>query len=172
MKVDEEIDEETYKKKFKEYSDEKSNILEAIEKHSKMQVKSVQYSVSFYELSQRAKDIYLKKKDSEDKRSLMRLMFASLQVETNTGKLIATYTKPFKILSELIDYTNRSKVEIAEEKSDEIFEQVENVDIASQSEHFWYAHPELRRGRDSNPRELSLACFPSTCTGPLCDLSE
>jgi len=146
MKVDEEIDEETYKKKFKEYSDEKSNILEAIEKHSKMQVRSVQYSVSFYELSQRAKEIYLKKKDAEDKRSLMRLMFASLQIETNTGKLITTYTKPFKILSELIDYTNRSKVEIAEEKSDEIFEPVENVDIASQSEHFWYAHPEMRRG--------------------------
>ena len=155
MKVDEEIDEETYKKKFKEYSDEKSSILEAIEKHSKMQVKSVQYSVSFYELSQRAKEIYLKKKDVEDKRSLMRLMFTSLQIETNTGKLVATYTKPFKILSELIDLTNNSKVEITEENSDEIFEPIEKVDNIAQMDHFWYAHPELRRGRDSNSRILA-----------------
>lgn len=175
MKVDEEIDEATYKKKFKEYSDEKDSILDSIEKHSKMQVKSVQYSVSFYELSQRAKEIYLRKKDVEDKRGLMRLMFASLDIEANTGTLTATYTKPFKILSELIEWTNEnsSKVELEEVKTDEIFEPVERLDDAVQMEQYWYAHPEMRRGRDSNSRRnCFLECLVNTCTRPLCDLSK
>ncbi len=159
MKVDEEIDEATYKKKFKEYSDEKADTLEAIEKHSKMQVKSVQYSVSFYELSQRAKEIYLRKKELEDKRGLMHLMFSSLQIEASTGVLIPTYTKPFKILSELIDYTNSSKVELSEVQSEEIFELDEKIDDTVQMEQFWYAHPEMRRGWDSNPRNLAIRQF-------------
>ncbi len=71
MRVDEQIDKENYDKKFKEFKKEKADILEAIKKHSDQEVKSAEFSVSFYDLSQRAKDIYThpRRKD-EEKRTL------------------------------------------------------------------------------------------------------
>ncbi|MCX8008922.1 MAG: recombinase family protein [Patescibacteria group bacterium] len=102
MRVDEQIDKENYDKKFKEFKKEKADILEAIKKHSDQEVKSAEFSISFYDLSQRAKDIYThpRRKD-EEKRSLMRQMFASLHVDPNSGKIICELTLPFKRLSEL-----------------------------------------------------------------------
>ncbi|KKQ42192.1 MAG: Resolvase [Microgenomates group bacterium GW2011_GWC1_37_8] len=144
MRVDEQIDEETYKKKFKAYSEDKDKILDAIQKHSHLQTKNIQYSVSFYELSQRAKEIYLKAKKLENKRRLLRLMFSSLKIRPNTLEVIPTYTKPFQILSELVEFTNCSKVVAEEVKTDRIFEPLKKTDTTLQTPAFLSAYPVLR----------------------------
>lgn len=48
MRINEEIDKETYKVKFKELSDEKAKLEDTIKNHSQQQTKYAQYSVSFY----------------------------------------------------------------------------------------------------------------------------
>ncbi len=149
MKVDEKIDEETYQRKFTQYSTEKDKITDSIQKHSRYQVKHVEYSVSFYELSQRAKEIYLKakkKKMVEEQRRLLRLMFASLIVEPNTKNLTYTYTKPFQMLTELVELTNNSKATSDEVKKPKTFELPERIDLPTQTGDFLYAYPEMRRG--------------------------
>lgn len=160
MRVDEQIDKENYDKKFKEFKKEKADILEAIKKHSDQEVKSAEYSVSFYDLSQRAKDIYShpRRKD-EEKRSLIRQMFASLHIEPNTGKLTYKLTLPFKRLSELAEMTNSSKAIEEVPDIDEKFEFAEKVDNTAQMQAFWHDYPELRRGWDSNPRSLARQRF-------------
>ena len=153
LRVDEQIDKESYDKKFKEYSGEKAALLEAIKNHSNLEVKSAEFSVSFYDLSQRAKDIYKHKRTlPEHKRDLIRTIYAALYIEANTGKLTYEYTKAFQRLAELVELTNRSKATEEVENMELKFEQAEKLDDTAQMEHFWYAHPELRRGWDSNPR--------------------
>ena len=86
--------------KFKQYSDEKDEVTESIKKHSNASTGFLNLGVSIYELSQRAKEIYLaaKGKDMVDEqRALIRFVFGSLIVDE--GKLSYTYSKTFKILS-------------------------------------------------------------------------
>lgn len=171
LRVDEQIDEESYNKKFSQYSGEKDKITDAIQKHSRLQTKFVDYSVSFYELSQRAKQIYLKAKP-EDRRKLIRFMFSSLKVETTTQTLIPTFTKPFQMISELVSFTNSSNAIAAAVDKEETFEQVDNPITTVQNENFFFAHPVMRRGWDSNPRRAcALSGFQDRRTRPLCDLS-
>ncbi len=153
LRVDEQIDKENYDKKHKEYKKEKNDILEAIKKHSELEVKSAEYSVSFYDLSQRAKDIYShpRRKD-EEKRKIINQLFASLHIEPNSGKLTYELTKPFKRLSELAEMTNSSKATKEVPDTDEKFELAEQLDNTVQMQAFWHDYPELRRGWDSNPR--------------------
>ena len=152
MRVDEQIDKESFDKKLAQYKAEKEKITQAIQKHSQLQVKHAEYSVSFYELAQRAREIYQKVK-LEEKRKILRLMFSSLQIRPNTQELVATFTKPFQILSELVELTNSSNVVVTEVKTDRIFEPSEKIDITAQTPSFLSAYPVLRRRWDSNPRE-------------------
>jgi len=145
MRVDEQIDGGTYKKKFKQYSEEKDKITESINQHSHLQVKHVKYSVAFYELSQRARKIYYKAKP-DGKRDLVELVFTSIPVEINTMAITPVYTKPFEILAELVRLTNNSNVEFKEDTKDATFELPEKDDMTVQTNEFLHAHPELRRG--------------------------
>lgn len=111
-KLDEKITPDFYSRKFKQYSDEKDEVTESIKKHSNASTGFLNLGVSIYELSQRAKEIYLaaKAKDMVDEqRALIRFVFGSLTVDE--GKLSYTYSKTFKILSEAVAETNGPKVE-------------------------------------------------------------
>lgn len=111
-KLDEKITPDFYSRKFKQYSDEKDEVTESIKKHSNASTGFLNLGVSIYELSQRAKEIYLdaKAKDMVDEqRALIRFVFGSLTVDE--GKLSYTYSKTFKILSEAVTETNGPKVE-------------------------------------------------------------
>lgn len=111
-KLDEKITPDFYSRKFKQYSDEKDEVTESIKKHSNASTGFLNLGVSIYELSQRAKEIYLtaKSKDMVDEqRALIRFVFGSLTIDD--GKLSYTYSKTFKILSEAVAETNGPKVE-------------------------------------------------------------
>ncbi len=163
MRVDEEIDKATYQIKYKELSDEKEKLENSIKNHSQQQTKFAKYSVSFYELSQRAKEIYLKAKP-EDKKSLLKLLFSTILVDIRKKEIIPMLTKPFQIVKELVDYTNEisSKVAKMEENAIKKFEPQEEVVMTTQTPLLLPAYSELRRGRDSNPREL---CSPTRFPG-------
>ena len=111
-KLDEKITPEFYSRKFKQYSDEKDEITEPINKHSNANTGFLNLGVSIYELSQRAKEIYLQAKAKDmidEQRALIRFVFGSLTVDE--GKLSYTYSKTFKILSEAVTETNGPKME-------------------------------------------------------------
>ncbi|GEM_PF-4340495 len=83
-----------------------------------------------------------------------------------------TYNKAFEILAELVRLTNSSNEEFDEATKDETFELSEKVDMTFKTDDFMYAHPELRRGRDSNSRWYCYhSGFQDRRTRPLCDLS-
>ena len=77
---------------------------------------------------------------------LLRLMFAFLIVEPNTKNLTYTYSKPFEILSKLVELTNNSKAAEDETKKPKTFELPERIDLPTQTGDFLYAYPEMRRG--------------------------
>lgn len=104
-KLDENIDRATYERMFKQFTEEKENILQAIQKHSQAGNKYFELGISIYELSQKAKEIY-QKAQIEQKRTLLGLVFSNLRL--NEGKLGGFYTLPFKILANSVKATNKT----------------------------------------------------------------
>ena len=133
-KLDGKITEEFYNRKNKEWSGELEKVTEMVKKHNNASNKFRQLGINIYELSQRAKQIYVKAKSEEDKRSLINLVFTNLTL--NEGKLNLEYTKTFKLLAEAVKLTNRSKMIENKDLEENIFEPKERVDISTQSRHF------------------------------------
>lgn len=106
-KIDGKISEEFYHAKLKEYKQEESEIIESIKKYSNVNFKYYDFGLNFYDLSQKSKEIYMRASDEEKKR-LIKMVFGELVLDE--GKLIAEYSKPFKILSGAIWSTNSSRV--------------------------------------------------------------
>ncbi len=113
---------------------ELEKVTEMVKKHNNASNKFRQLGINIYELSQRAKQIYIKAKSEDDKRSLINLVFTNLIL--NEGKLNLEYTKTFKLLAEAVKLTNRSKMIENKDLEENIFEPKERVDISTQSRHF------------------------------------
>lgn len=107
-KLDEKITSAFYDSHEKQYSSELKDIAKAISKHTNANVKYYELGTKLYELSQKATTIYEKAK-KEDKRLLINLVFSELYLKDN--KLIANYSRPFTLLSELVALTNGTKME-------------------------------------------------------------
>lgn len=153
-KVDGIISKEFYEKKTKEYEKEQTEISESIAKHEKAGNKYRKLGLQFYEVSQNAKEIYLKKlkKYPEKKRLLLGLIFAKMELKGTV--LTYEYTKGFKILAKLIELINkRSKVDENPQKDNNTFVQEEKIDKSSKTAQFCLQYPEVRRRQDSNLRE-------------------
>jgi hypothetical protein len=118
-KLDGKISEDFYERKFKQYSKEKEEIESAIKRHERANLKYYELGLNLYELSQRAKEIYLKAR-LEEKRQLMKLVFKELFL--NGNKLAFTYTKPFELISKAVKETNSSKITVSLQISSEKFE--------------------------------------------------
>ena len=118
-RIDEKIPRDFYNRKFKQYSQEKEDVTEALQKHSQAGTQYIEMGVSIYDLSQRAKKTYSKAKIN-DKRGLLRMVFDELRLDE--GKLKYHYSKAFQLLSESVKYTNSSKAAEIVEKQPEIFE--------------------------------------------------
>jgi DNA invertase Pin-like site-specific DNA recombinase len=103
-KLDGKITSDFYEQKFREYTKEKEEIINSIERHSNAQNKYFELGINILELSQKAKEIYLKATD-EQKRMLLNLVFSKLTL--NNGKLKAFYSKPFEICLRGIQFTNK-----------------------------------------------------------------
>jgi len=134
-KLDEKITPEFYSRKLKQYSDEKDEITESIKKHSQASTGYINLGVNIYELSQRAKELYLKAKTKDmvdEQRALIRFIFATLTVDE--GKLSYTYSKTFKILSEAVEATNCPKVEKIDDLENGKFELTKKPDSSTQKD--------------------------------------
>ncbi len=119
-KLDEKISKDFYERKFKEYSAEREIVLESIHKHSQTNNKYFELGITIYELSQKAREVYLSA-TLEEKRQLINLVFENLFLDK--GRLTFSYSKPLKTLSEAVEITNSSKVLDLVKSSDKIFEQ-------------------------------------------------
>jgi len=108
-KLDDTITQETYNRKFQQFTSEKNDIIQSIQKHSDANTKYFELGINIYNLSQRAKEIF-SMGNVEQKRQLLGLIFA--QVELNAETLNYTYTKPFEILSGAINTTNNCSKEV------------------------------------------------------------
>jgi len=97
---------------------------------------------NIYELSQRAKELYLKAKAKgmvDEQRALIRFIFATLTVDE--GKLSYTYSKTFKILSEAVEVTNGSKVDKIDDFENRKFELTKQNDITEQKDSLLPSRP-------------------------------
>ena len=106
-KLDEKITPEFYQQKFKQYTEEKNDILDSIKGHSEAQTAYFELGVNVLEISKKAKEIYLKA-SVEDKRMLLSFVFSNIWLDEE--KLLITYTKPFEILSQAVLQLKGSKV--------------------------------------------------------------
>lgn len=109
-KLDLKITEDFYKTKFREYADEKDQILGSMKKHTDSDNKYFEFNNSLFELAQRSQEIFSSIQDVDQKRTLLRLIFKELRIDK--GTLIYEYTEAFKFLVEAINYTSSKTQEI------------------------------------------------------------
>jgi len=118
-RLDEKINEEFYKRKFKQYSEEKDKIVQAIEEHSQASTKHQAACIDIYDLSQRARETYLKA-NQDQKRHLIGMMFEKLTLDN--GLVAVKFMPAFELLSHAVVFSNSSKVLKMVGKSADIFE--------------------------------------------------
>ena len=154
-KLDEKINQEFYSRKFKQYSEEKDELTETIKRHSTASTGYLNLGINLYELSQRAREIYLKAKAKgmlDEQKNLIRLVFAKLVLDE--GKLNWEYSKAFKILSQAVEETNCSKVAKIDDFQNKTFEHRKKSDVTGQKDALLPQRPIWLRGWDSNPRPI------------------
>ncbi|MBN1263466.1 MAG: hypothetical protein JW991_03875, partial [Candidatus Pacebacteria bacterium] len=132
-KLDGKIKPEFYERKFRQYSEELENTSSSLDKYNRASVSYFELGMNIYELSQRAKQVYLKAESEEDKRKLIRLVFGRLTLDE--GKIDTVYSPAFKLLSEAVEHTNSSKVAKTHTIEDRIFEPQEKIDILGKYEY-------------------------------------
>ena len=135
-KIDGKIPVEFYERKFKEYSVEKEQVLESLQKLNQGNTKYYEAGYAIHELACRAQAIYLSPKASpEDKRLLLSYVFSNLT--ENADKIKGNYTLAFEFLMEWMPKLNRS------------FEREKNLIDKTQKGTFVPSCPELlpHRGR-------------------------
>ena len=130
-KVDGKITESFYNSKVQQYSQEKDQIRHELSKHSDANAKYYELATNIYDLSQRAKEIFLNAKEKDYKRQLIKLIFATLTI--SAGMLSYTYTKGFQLLSEAVTITNSSNVDKILLTTVKIFEPSKKNDVMPQS---------------------------------------
>ena len=137
-KLDNTITQEFYTSKAQTYQAELDRVSEGIKKHDNANLKYYELGVNIYDLSQRAKMIYLKAKQKmmlNEQRELIRLMFSKLTL--NEGKLAYEYTPAFKLLHKAVQTTNGSKVIDLSRNENEIFEPNEKSHSTTKSGAEW-----------------------------------
>jgi site-specific DNA recombinase len=150
-KLDEKITPAFYNRKFKQYSDEKDELTETIKRHSNASTGYLNLGINLYELSQKAKKIYLKAKTKgllKEQKNLIRLVFAKLILDE--GKLSWEYSKAFKILSEAVEATNCSKVQKLDDFEKKTFEHHKKPSKSNKKDDLLLDRPIWLRGLDSN----------------------
>ena len=146
-KIDGHITEEFYQNRFKQYSQEKDQIQQSLSKHSNANAKYYELATNIYDLSQRAKEIFLKAKEKEHKRQLIKLIFATLTIDA--GVVSYAYTKAFQLLSEAVEATNSSNMDKLIKNQTGIFEPSIKDDLRPQSAYLeayrpvWLPNPRI-----------------------------
>lgn len=139
-KLDGKITEEFYQRKFNQYSIELTYTDKSVQRHSNASLRFIELGVNFFEISQRATEIY-KKAVLDQKRILIKLVFESITL--NNMALEYKYTKPFQMLHDAVALTNSSKMTKEVAKEDRIFEPTKKVDNKLQTDTFEVVRPIL-----------------------------
>lgn len=103
-KLDQKITEDFYKTKFREYSDEKDQIIGSMQKHADTDNKYFEFNNNLFELAQRSQEIFSSIQDVDQKRASLRLIFKDLRIDK--GMLVYEHTEAFKLLIDAINYTS------------------------------------------------------------------
>ncbi len=136
-KLDGKIPEDFYQRKFKQFMEEKDQIMSALKRHDGANTKYYELGSNVLDLAQRAKEIYLNEnRTADEKRILLRLVFSNLVI--NADKLTVSYNKAFQILSAYSGMWNK-KFEPEKSGSDK---RQKGTSVPSR--------PILLRGQDSN----------------------
>ena len=109
--MDGKITDEFYQNKFRQYSEELGKVGNSVKGHNTATTKYFEFGINIFELSQKAKDLFLKAKRLnliEEQRRLMKLVFTDMKL--NEGTLTYKYTPAFSLLSEAVFVTNSSKI--------------------------------------------------------------
>lgn len=150
-KLDEKITKTFYDQKFKQYTQEKADIVVAIEKHTKAKNNHFDLGINLYELSQRAREIYLRAKEChllEEQRRLISLVFTSMTLDK--GILAYEYSNAFKLIHNAVVETNGSKVANLAKNGARIFEPNELPDKSTQKGSLRPSRPTWLRDLDSD----------------------
>lgn len=127
-KLDGKISEEKYNELFTKYSNELKELDKIESKNTDSRLKYFQLGVNFYNISQKAHEIY-NKATLNDKRKLLKLVFKTITLKDS--EISFTYTRPFLLLSQAIEAMNSSKVDKIVKNGVKIFEPKEKVDITA-----------------------------------------
>lgn len=103
-KIDGMITQEFYEKKFAQYSVELDEIISSIQRHKNANVSYIELGSSILDLTQRARELYKEKATPEQKRKLLGIVFAELQLK---DKIVTpVYNKAFQFIVERVNTLN------------------------------------------------------------------
>ena len=106
-KIDGKIPVDFYEKKFKEYSEEKENILDRLNKFNQVNTQYYEAGYALHELALKAKEIYQSEKATiEEKRLLLSYVFSNITL--NEGKIKPNYTLAFEFLANWMPKVNKN----------------------------------------------------------------
>lgn len=106
-KLDGKIAPEFYERKFKQYTQEKENALDALNKLGQARTKYYEAGYSIHELAYKAKDIYLSPKATpERKRLLLSYVFAGSVLDDD--KILPNYSLAFEFLAKWMPKINKN----------------------------------------------------------------
>ncbi len=147
-KIDGKIAPEFYERKFKEYTEEKENILEKLGKLDQSNTQYYAAGFAIHELALKAKQIYQSEKATvEDRRLLLSYVFSNLTLDAD--KISANYTFAFEFLAEWMPKLNST------------FEPAKNIANKGKTPASADVHPSWLRRQDSN-LEPSPYTLPNT----------
>ncbi|PIW93939.1 MAG: hypothetical protein COZ86_03730 [Candidatus Moranbacteria bacterium CG_4_8_14_3_um_filter_41_13] len=148
-KIDGQIPEDFYNTKFQQYSREKDEIMNQITKQNDDGSENEQIITNLFELSQQAKDIYVSSTDIERKKLLLKFVYKKVALDGNKV-LVMEYTDSFKLLVEIINFTNSSNTVLLEKDVPEKFEPSDLVLSETKNDPERVAFNFLLRRQDSN----------------------
>lgn len=148
-KLDGTVDEAFYNQKYKEYTDERTKL-------EKQRLGTNVSDNKFYELgsavldfSQRSKEAYLNA-NNDQRRKLLMLVFEKMWLDE--GKLTYEFTKPFKLITEVLQPLNSSKLDRNNDSGIENFEPALKAVKAMKDGALDALHPSWLPRVDSNHR--------------------
>ena len=151
-KLDDKIDIKIYERKFQQYTGEKEDVVESIKKHTKVDTRYLKLGIDFFELAQKAKEIYASINDIEKKRSLLHLIFKELIIDE--GVLNYEFTQAFKLIAQATDFSNGSKMRKMAKSQNKNFEPADFRLNKRKNDSNQVVFAQLLPGSDSNRRPI------------------
>ena len=141
-KIDGNITNEFYEKKFEQYSDELNVIATSIAKHKNASLSYVELGSHILDLTQQAKKLYTNKATKKQKRKLLGVVFEQLLVKDKV--VTPVFNKPFEFIAERVNTLNSGEITLQRNASS-------NKAVVVSSE---LNSEKLLPDRDSNPNFL------------------